>query len=208
MLYAVSQALVRLVGRLCWRIRAEGRGNIPRTGAVILASTHESFLDPPVVGSFAAPRRPFHMARRTLFYSGETRSGFRTWLGRKYKVIEVDREGTGLGALRDAEAKLRQGETVLIFPEGTRSTDGSVQRFRAGVGLLAVRTGAAVVPVSVDGTRGLWGRGRKAPRLFGGPVRLCYGTPLTFGETTEPDDAADAIRSAVIQLRERTDIQT
>ncbi len=206
MIYAISQALIRFFTRIFWRVRAEGRSNIPRQGGVILASSHESFLDPPVVGGFAAPRRPFHMARKTLFFSGEKRSGFRTWLGRKYKVIEVDREGTGLGALRDAEAKLRQGETVLIFPEGTRTKDGTVQRFRAGVGLLAVRTGAAVVPVSVDGTRDVWGRGRKVPRLFWSRgVRLRYGEPMTFGETTEPDHVADEIRAAVLKLRERNE---
>lgn len=206
MIYAISQAVIRIFARLLWRVRAEGRGSIPRQGGVILASTHESFLDPPVVGSFAAPRRPFHMARKTLFFSGEKRSGFRTWLGRKYRVIEVDREGTGLGALRDAEARLRQGETVLIFPEGTRTKDGTVQRFRAGVGLLAVRTGAAVVPVSVDGTRDVWGRGRKIPRLLAtGGVRLRYGEPMTFGETAEPDHVADEIRAAVLKLRERNE---
>lgn len=198
--YRSCQGLLRTLGFLWWRVRAEGRDRVPETGAVILASTHESFLDPPIVGAYVH-RHIWYMARRTLFFSGEKRSRFRTWLGTMSGVIEVDREGTGLGALRGAEEKLRQGHAVLIFPEGTRSKDGDVQSFRAGVGLLAKRTGAQVVPVSLAGTRTVWPRGSKLPRLRAGPVRLVFGAPVTFPETTDPSEAADAIRRLVLELR-------
>lgn len=198
--YRTTQAFLRGLGRVWWRVRAEGMERIPATGPVIFASTHESFLDPPIVGAYVR-RHIWFMARRSLFFSGKERSRFRTWVGSLCGIIEVDRDGTGLGALRGAEEKLREGGAVLIFPEGTRSEDGSVQEFRAGVGLLAKRTGAKVVPVSLDGTRRVWPRGKKLPSLRAGPVRLIYGDPVAYGETSEPKDVAEDLRRRILELR-------
>ena len=86
--YRAGQALLRTIGLLLWGVRAEGRERVPLTGPVIVASTHESFLDPPVVGAYV-PRHVWHMARRSLFFSGERRSRFRTWLGSVFGIIEV-----------------------------------------------------------------------------------------------------------------------
>jgi len=202
--YRAQQTWLRAASRLLWRVRVEGRERIPAEGAFLLVSTHESFLDPLVVGAWCR-RHVWHMARRTLFFSGARRSRFRTWLGTLSGVIEVDREGGGRDALRAAMEKLRRGEGVLVFPEGTRSDGSEVLPFRAGAGLLATRTGAAVVPVSLAGTHRVWGRGRKLPRLLpwlvGGPVRLVFGEPVTYGETTDPGDAAADIRRRVLDLR-------
>lgn len=200
--YRGVQRFLKTLGCLVWRVRAEGRERVPAAGPVIVASSHESFMDPLLVGAYT-PRHVWHMARRTLFYRGERRSRFLTWFGSLWGIIEVDREGTGLGALRGAEERLRSGEAVLIFPEGTRSRDGEVQEFRAGVGLLARRTGAAVVPVSVDGTRRIWGRGRRLPRFLPAHVRLVYGEPVTYDETTDPKDVAADLRRRVLALRGR-----
>jgi 1-acyl-sn-glycerol-3-phosphate acyltransferase len=201
--YRTVQVTLRCVGRLFWGVRAEGRERIPETGPVILAATHESFLDPLLMGAYCR-RHVWHMARRTLFFSGEGRSRFRTWLGTMSGVIEVDREGGGREALRLAIEKLRAGDAVLLFPEGTRGDGTEVQAFRPGVGLLAVRTGARVVPVSLEGTHRLWGRDRRAPRLLGGPVRIAFGEPATYDETTDPGDAAADIRRRVLELRSKT----
>jgi 1-acyl-sn-glycerol-3-phosphate acyltransferase len=198
--YGAQQAWLKVASRLLWRLRVEGRERLPREGAFLLVSTHESFLDPLVVGAWCR-RHVWHMARRTLFFTGDRRSRFRTWLGTLSGVIEVDREGGGREALRLAMEKLRAGEGVLVFPEGTRSDGTRVLPFRAGAGLLATRTGAAAVPVSLEGTHRVWGRGRKFPRLFGGPARLVFGEPVTYGETTDPGDAAADLRRRVLALR-------
>ena len=199
--YRGCQFLLRVAGTLWWGVRAEGRERIPLTGPVIVASTHESFLDPLVVGAYV-PRHAWHMARRSLFVNAAgKRSRFLTWFAAIYGVIEVDRGGTGLSALRGAEEKLKEGGAVLIFPEGTRSTDGEVQEFRAGVGLLALRTGATIVPVSVDGTRRVWGKGQRLPRFLRGRVRLVYGEPVSYAAPTGAKEVADDIRARVLLLR-------
>ena len=200
--YSFCQFLLRVAGTLVWRVHAEGRDRIPKTGAVIVASTHESFLDPLVVGAYI-PRHGWHMARRTLFVNkAGKRSRFWTWFAAIFGVIEVDRDGTGLGALRGAEEKLAEGGLVLIFPEGTRSTDGEIQEFRAGVGLLARRSGATVVPVSVAGTRKIWGKGRKVPKFGKGPVRLVYGEPICYAEGVDGAEPLGA-KEIAVDLRER-----
>lgn len=198
--YRCVQAFLRGLGGALWRVRAEGRANIPSTGPVILATTHESFLDPLIVGAYSR-RHTWYMARRSLFFRGEKRSRFLTWFAALWGVIEVDRDGTGLGALRAAETKLREGEMVLIFPEGTRSKDGEVQDFRPGVGLLVRRTGARVVPVSIDGSRRIWPRGRKLPRFGAGPVRLVYGEPVAYDAEMDPKELTADIRRRVLDLR-------
>lgn len=198
--YRCIQVFGRTVGCLFWGVRAEGRDRIPKTGPVILATTHESYLDPFLVGSYA-PRHTWYMARRTLFFKGERRSRLRTWFGHLWGIIEVEREGTGIGALRGAEERLAEGFQVLIFPEGTRSPDGEVREFRAGVGLLARRSRAAVVPVSIDGTRRLWPKGAKLPTLLRRRARIVFGEPVTYDETTDPRDAAADIRRRVLELR-------
>ncbi|MCE9637635.1 MAG: 1-acyl-sn-glycerol-3-phosphate acyltransferase [Planctomycetes bacterium] len=198
--YRTAQAVLRGLGCIWWRVHAEGMERIPATGPVIFASTHESFLDPPIVGAYVK-RHIWYMARRSLFFSGKERSRFRTWVGSLCGMIEVDRDGTGLGALRGAETKLREGNAVLIFPEGTRSEGGEVQEFRAGVGLLAKRTGAQVVPVSLDGTRRVWPRGAKVPSLRAGPVRLIYGAPVTYGEASDAKEVSADIRRRILELR-------
>jgi 1-acyl-sn-glycerol-3-phosphate acyltransferase len=193
------------MGRVFWKVRVEGRERIPRTGALILAATHESFLDPLVVGAHL-PRAVRYMARRTLFVAerpdGRERrrflaSAFARWAG----VIELDREGADRDAVRKCIDALAEGDAVLVFPEGTRSPDGSVQEFRAGVALIALRSGAPVLPVSVEGSRRVWGKGRSFPRLRAGPVRLVFGEPVKYERPTRAEDAASDLRRRVLDLR-------
>jgi 1-acyl-sn-glycerol-3-phosphate acyltransferase len=188
-----------------WKVTAEGRDRIPLEGPIIVAPTHESFLDPLLMGAYL-PRGLRYMARRTLFVrvkdGRERRSRFLTWLGRVCYVIEVDREGGGREAVRACLDCLAQGDAVLIFPEGTRSEDGAVREFQPGVGMLALRSGAPVVPVSIDGTRRVWPRGRSRPRLGAGPVRLVYGEPVRYERPTKGEDAAADLRRRVLDLRD------
>jgi 1-acyl-sn-glycerol-3-phosphate acyltransferase len=90
---------------------------------------------------------------------------------------------------------------VLVFPEGTRSLDGNVREFQSGVGLIALRSGARVMPISIEGTRRVWGKGRKFPRLGAGPVRLVFGEPVKYERPTRAEDAAADLRRRVLDLR-------
>ncbi len=174
MLYRVLKPVTVALLRLFFRYRAIGRGHVPRTGRVLLAANHVSVLDPPVVGA-GAPRPLHFMAKAELF-----RVPLFGGLIRRLNAHPVEREGADAAALRHALLLLREGQALLVFPEGTRGTEGGpLGRGRAGAGMLAALSEAPVVPVYIQGTGRVLPRGAKRLRLA--PVTVRYGPPLVFG---------------------------
>lgn len=155
-----------------WRVFNPER--VPGSGAVILASNHASFLDPPLVGS-GLRRECTFLARDTLFRFGPTR-----WLLTRWQAVPIDREGSSASGMKRILEALNNGRAVILFPEGTRSRDGQLQPVRSGVGLIAAKTDAPVVPVRVWGTFEAYGRNVRFPK----PKRVTvkYGEPLHFLE--------------------------
>ena len=102
------------------------------------------------------------------------------WLIRSYDAIPIERDGLGMGGLKESLRRLKRGEMVLIFPEGRRTGDGEVAPLRPGFTMLAIRSGAAILPVGIDGAYAAWPRQRKYP----GRGRICihYGPPITADE--------------------------
>ena len=202
--YRLTQWTLQFLGFAVWRVRTEGRDRVPRDGALIVAPTHESYLDPLLIGAYV-PRDLSFMARRTLFMKvdekGERRRKLFSAWGRWAGVIELDREGADRDALKKSLAALAEGRAVLVFPEGTRSLDGEVQEFRAGVSLLALRSGAPVLPISIDGTRRIWGKGMKRPKFGKGPVRIVFGEPVKYERPARAEDVAADLRRRVLDLR-------
>jgi 1-acyl-sn-glycerol-3-phosphate acyltransferase len=155
-----------------WRVLHPER--VPITGPVLLAANHASFLDPPLVGS-GLHRECSFLARDTLF-----RFAFTRWLLTKWQAVPVDRDGGGGAGMKRILGALKNGRAVILFPEGTRTRDGQLQRVRSGVGLLVAKSDAPVVPVRVWGTFEAYGRHVKFPK----PKRVTvkYGQPLEFRE--------------------------
>jgi 1-acyl-sn-glycerol-3-phosphate acyltransferase len=172
--YRFLQTLLQLSGVLAYRVRYVGIRNIPPKGGVLVVSNHQSALDPPLVG-MASPRRMNYLARDTLFRFRPFR-----WLIRSLDAIPVDREGLGLGGLKESLRRLKRGEMVLIFPEGTRTEDGQIAAFLPGFTALAARSGAAILPAAVEGAFAAWPRRCKFPRL--GRIHVCYGRPILSGQ--------------------------
>ena len=189
-----------LVSRVLWGVKAYGSAHVPRDGPVLLAVSHSSVFDPILVGT-SVPRWVRYLARDTLFGPRgrvKPHGRFLRYVG----AVAIRRDGGGArDTLRVSSELLRAGQIVLIFPEGTRSTDGGLQRFRRGVGMIARVTGCPVVPVSIEGAHGLWPKGRRIPRIFGGPVRVTFGEPVNYDETTTAEDVATDLRSRVLALR-------
>jgi 1-acyl-sn-glycerol-3-phosphate acyltransferase len=202
--YKLTQWTLQFLGWALWKVKTEGRARVPVDGGLIVAPTHESYLDPLLVGAYV-PRDLSFMARRTLFVKvdekGERRRKLFSAWGRWAGVIELDREGADRDALKKALAALEEGRAVLVFPEGTRSTDGEVQEFRAGVALMALRSGAPVLPISIDGTRRIWGKGMKRPRFGAGPVRMAFGDPVKYERPAKAEDVAADLRRRILDLR-------
>jgi 1-acyl-sn-glycerol-3-phosphate acyltransferase len=178
--YRLLQRVLQLLAVLAYRVRHTGTLNIPAEGGVLVVCNHQSHFDPPFVG-MGCPRRMNYLARDTLF-----RFAPFAWLIASVDAIPIDREGIGLSGIKESLRRLKRGEMVLIFPEGTRSRDGRIARFRPGFTALAVRSGAAILPVAIDGAFQAWPRWHKLPRL--GTIRVHYGEPILPGEIAGRDE--------------------
>jgi 1-acyl-sn-glycerol-3-phosphate acyltransferase len=142
-------------------------------GSLLLASNHQSFLDPVLVG-MALPRPLNFAARSTLF----TNPAFGTLI-RALGAHPLQRDRVDPRGIRTLLRLLRDGRRLLVFPEGTRTRDGALNPFRPGTGVLAVRTGTPVLPVCIEGAQRAWPRHRLLPR----PARVA----VAFGEIIHPD---------------------
>ncbi len=181
--YRFLQNLIRLIAMVFYRVRHYGVQNIPADGGVLVVSNHQSHFDPPLVG-IGISRRMNYVARETLFNA--------PLFGRiihSVGAIPLDRDGLGLAGIKESLKRLKSGEMVLIFPEGTRSRDGEIAKFRPGFTTLAVRSKASILPVAIDGAYQVWPRSKKFPRL-GKTIRVCYGKPILPVEYAGMDEHA------------------
>jgi 1-acyl-sn-glycerol-3-phosphate acyltransferase len=175
-LYWTLRAVLVPFFLLYFRLARIGREHLPRTGPLLLAANHRSFLDPFVIG--ALMRRPvYYMAKRELF-----ESRWQAWLLNGLGAFPVDRGAGDRDAMETARAILRRGDCVVIFPEGTRVRRGPLGSSRRGVGRLALETGAPVVPIAVIGTEDVRRGWRVRPRK----VRIRVGRVLRYPTVEQP----------------------
>jgi len=167
------RALARIVLAGLFGFESSGEERVPRRGGVVLAANHASYLDPAIVACGLRRREVAFMARSTLFVG---------WFGKliaALKSVPVERDASDRRALRAIVAALRDGQAVLIFPEGTRTADGAIGRCKAGAALAARLAGVPVVPVAIDGSFEAWPRQKGVFRIFR-PVRVRYGRPVRY----------------------------
>lgn len=172
-------------------LEVEGWENVP-AGACIFASNHQSMLDPPLIGS-CLPREISFIARRSLFDNPVFGSVIRSC-----HSIPVDRGEADIGAIRVAIEALKAGRGLLIFPEGTRSQDGIITEAKAGAGLLAIKSGAPVVPIHIRGARDVLPRGANFP-VGGARIRVRFGAALG-PQDYNPDGKGKALDASRIIL--------
>ncbi len=157
-----------------WKIYHVDR--VPVSGPVILASNHASFLDPPLVGT-AVPREINYLARESLFDIPIV-----GWIIREWNSVPVDRDGGGGSGLKAILNRLKKGGAIILFPEGTRTSDGKLQPARSGIGLTVIKSKAPVVPARIFGGYEVFSRHMKIPRFFLRGVAVKYGEPMEFKE--------------------------
>jgi 1-acyl-sn-glycerol-3-phosphate acyltransferase len=166
---------------LFFQVHIYDRENVPKKGALVLVSNHQSFLDPIFCG--IPLRRPLYfLARDTLFANR-----FFGWLISSVNTIPVKRGKADLSAMKIIIGKLKEGNGVCLFPEGTRTSDGKITAFKSGFGLLCRRGEAAVVPVLIDGAFECWPRHKK---IFspGAQIVICYDKAITAEQVKNMDD--------------------
>ena len=171
--YLLGYSLSKAIAKTFFNYRVIGAENLIEEGPCIIAANHCSYLDPPLVG--VAFRRGIHyLARKSLL----------DWpvLGPIFpqlNVIPVDQKNADRSALMGAIRVVREGGAVLIFPEGTRSPDGKLQAGHPGIGMIAAKTGAPVLPARIEGSFEAFPRGDTGNGLRAFPISVSFGQPLS-----------------------------
>ncbi len=200
MIYRLTWLLCRVLFPLLLRRRLIGVDHVPATGPVILAANHVSHLDPPAVAT-GIVRPCASMAKEELFHHRV----FAWYIAHLY-AFPVRRGEGDRAALKKSLELLKAGWALLMFPEGTRSESGELQAPEMGVGMIAYRSGAPVVPIYVHGTDHALPKGGGL-RLA--PITVVYGEPLHFvmpegrkAGREEYEAAAQAIMAGIAHLRD------
>jgi 1-acyl-sn-glycerol-3-phosphate acyltransferase len=176
-MYSVLHAVVPPLAKVIWRPTVTGLENVPRTGAVILASNHLSFADSLVI-PIVAPRKVHFLAKSDYFKGGGVKGTLQKAWFEGMGMLPVDRDDpkAAIGSLDTALGVLAKGGAFGLYPEGTRSRDGRLYRGRTGVAHLALTAGVPVVPVGVTGTERLQPVGATLPRVV--PISVKFGEPI------------------------------
>ncbi len=151
--------------------RVIGKEKLVTDGPVLIASNHESYLDPPLVG-VAYDHGVYYLARKTLF------RGLGAWLYPRLNAIPVDQDKPDMTSLKTIIKLLRGGQQVVVFPEGARTLDGNLQPAEAGTGLIVAKSKAVVQPVRIFGARDALPRGSGKVNFC--PITVVVGDPITF----------------------------
>lgn len=186
---------LRLYFRLWHRLRVEGRENLPREAPFVLIANHASHLDALVLGTALPARfadRIFPLAAGDTFFTGAGSSAFAAVA---LNALPIWRRKTRPEHLATLRGRLAQQACIyILFPEGTRSRDGSMAAFKPGLGCLVAGTPVPVVPCHIDGAFAAFPPPAKLPRAR--PIVLRIGAPLRFDDATNDRAGWQAIAAA------------
>ena len=179
-----------------FELRAYGRERVPSEGGVVIASNHQSFFDPVLIG-VGLPRSLNYMARDSLFRFAPFR-----WLITSLNAFPFKREGIDTDAVREAIRRVSENEIVVVFPEGTRTEDGSIATIKKGTGLIARRAQATIVPAVIDGAFEAWPRDRAVFRPA--PIKVAFGRQISCAEqsTMSEREIAQVVSRRMTELQE------
>lgn len=195
--------LGRLLRPVIARVDLTGAENLPSSGAYIISPNHQSYLDPFLMCT-ALPFRAF----RLMFYVGAVEyfeTPLTRWFARLANLVPVDPDSNLVPAMKAGAFGLVHGKVLVLFPEGERSIDGTVKKFKKGAPILSQHLGVPIVPVAIKGVYELWPRGRGINWSVVWPwsghrISVVIGTPMTFAETADYNDTANALRERVIEM--------
>jgi 1-acyl-sn-glycerol-3-phosphate acyltransferase len=197
--YHLSQSVVVALAFLFYRVRIFGKENVPQDGPLLVVSNHQSFLDPILCQTWIW--RPFHFVPRDTLLE----NAFWGTLIKSYYLIPIRRGQADVAAMKTIIEFLRQGKVVCLYPEGTRTPDGRIGQIKPGFSLMSRRSGAAVLPMVIDGMFEAWPRTQKYPKP--GRVGVMYGKPFSADYIKSLGDEAFAEELTATLRRMQTELR-
>src|SRR5262245_16993496 len=196
--YTFARATTRLLLRIVFGARAVGSENIPQTGALLMVANHQSYLDPPTIGSFVGRRHMEFLGRASLFKFKPF-----AWLISLLNTVPIQDDQGDAAAIREILRRLERGGAVLIFPEGTRTPDGVVHDFKRGAALVMRKAKCPILPAAIVGAYERWPERDKWPHLSGPHVRVKYGRVIPYEDLMKDggDQAMTRLREEVLRLK-------
>lgn len=181
MIFLICKCITRLLFSCLYRLKTFGVKKNFLPGSAIVASNHNSFLDP-IALELSVSGCIYHLARSSLFNNAVSR-----WLLTQWACYPIHRKGGNSAAFKAAFDLFEQKKKLAIYPEGTRSPDGELQPGNIGIGMLAIKSRVPVIPVYIGGTFQAWNRHQKFPRVWK-TITVIFGEPLTFEDIIQDNN--------------------
>lgn len=189
--------LISIIHFWCKLTKVEMRGleNIPKEGSLIICANHSYLLDAFLMAN-ACPNRQIHFAAKQELFENK----FIAFVGKHVEVIPIDRGETSLSTMKTMLKYLKNGEVLGIYPEGTRTKTEDLLEFKSGVTVIAMRTGATIVPIGKYNCDNLWKFWKKRPVLVIGEA---YTIPIKKGTPEEVAMYTEELKTKIFNLREQ-----
>jgi 1-acyl-sn-glycerol-3-phosphate acyltransferase len=178
-------------------LRVCGIEKLPKDGAFILSSNHQSYIDPVILASVLPPPlfdKLFAVGTSEIFGKG-----FMLRLARSLRVVVVDPDANLIPAMRAGAFGLRQGRPLILYPEGERSIDGTPKIFKKGAAILSIHTQVPIVPVAIEGFYEAWPRNKPFQKFA--PLKIVIGDPIVPPAESEASEAAYEELTAKLKAR-------
>jgi long-chain acyl-CoA synthetase len=194
--YMVSR-LIQVIALDRFDLHARGVEKLPKSGAYILSSNHQSYLDPLILASVLPPPvfdKVFAVGTSEIFGKG-----FMLWLAHSLRVVVVDPDANLIPAMRAGAFGLRQGRPLILYPEGERSIDGTPRAFKKGAAILSIHMQVPIVPVAIEGFYEVWPRNKPFQGFT--PLKIVIGDPILPPPEGEAWEAAYEKLTADLRTR-------
>jgi long-chain acyl-CoA synthetase len=194
--YLISR-LIQVVTLDRFSLHVTGIDKLPRTGAYLISSNHQSYLDAVILASVLPPKvfdKVFAVGTSEIF--GE---GFMQRLARSVRVVVVDPDANLIPAMRAGAYGLRQGRPLILYPEGERSIDGTPKIFKKGAAILSIHLQVPIVPVAIVGFYEVWPRNKSFQGFK--PLKIIFGDPIFPPPESEASESAYEQLTAELKAR-------
>jgi long-chain acyl-CoA synthetase len=183
--YMVSR-LVQVIALDRFDLHVSGVEKLPKSGAYILSSNHQSYLDPLILASVLPPPvfdKVFAVGTSEIFGKG-----FMLRLAHSLRVVVVDPDANLIPAMRAGAFGLRRGRPLILYPEGERSIDGTPRLFKKGAAILSIHMQVPIVPIAIEGFYEVWPRNKPFQGFM--PLKMAFGNPILPPPESEASEAA------------------